>query len=193
MILRRTYFVLLVMNLWGWGEPIHAQTLIQDFEILFERCRLSIETNSAFNIRGLESRDVPKRHARDWGKSSTQDAWALPESKLYVSLTQWTSQDGTERRLCDIGLIEEEYALREGEQAVLLRHFLIRKFELIGAGTHQLDNKLSPIPPVVILSFLLLDRNPRGCIVINTFSFSPDGEFFSAGSGEQAVKPCEVE
>lgn len=181
-----------MMTLWVWGKPIQAQSLFQDFENLFERCRLSIETNSTFSSGGLEGRDVPERHARDWGTSSTQEAWTPPESELYVLLTQWTSRDGTERRLCDIRLVNDEYVLRPSEQALLLRHFLIRQVELIGAGTHELDRRLSPIPPAINAAFLLVDRNPNGCVVTNTFAFSPDGTFFSAGSGEQAVNPCEA-
>ena len=193
MIFRKRYLAVLVMTLWVWGKPIHAQSLIQDFEKLFERCRMSIETNSVFNSGGLERQDIPEHHARNWGTSSTQEAWVFPGSQLYVLLTEWTSRDGTVRHLCDIRLVDEEYVLQPSEQALLLRHFLIRQVELIGAGTHELDNRLSPIPPNINAAFLLLDRNPNGCVVTNSFAFSPDGKFFSAGSGEQAVKPCEAE
>ena len=79
------------------------------------------------------------------------------------------------------------------DQALLLRHFMIRQVELVGAQTHEIDKKLSPIPPLVNSAFLLSDRNPNGCIVTNTFAFSPDGKFFSAASGEQAVKSCQTE
>ncbi len=181
------------MTLWSWGKQIHAQSLVQDFERLFERCRLSIETNSAFNSAGLEERDVPERYASDWGTSSTEEAWALPESEFYVLFTQWTSRDGTKRRVCDITLVDEEYVLRPSEQALLLRHFMIRQAELIGDGTHELDRRLSTIPPSVNAAFLLVDRNPNGCVVTNTLAFSPDGKLFSAVSGEQAIKPCEAE
>lgn len=193
MIFQQRYLVLLVMALWVWGKPIPAQGLFHDFENLFERCRLSIETSSEFNSGGLERLDVPEGHERDWGMSSTQDAWAPPASALYVLLTQWTSRDGNKRHLCDIRLIDEEHVLQPSEQALLLRYFLIRQVELIGAGTHKADTSLAPIPPAVNAAFLLVDRNPNECVVTNTFAFSPDGTFFSAGSGEQAVMPCEAE
>ena len=181
------------MTLWVWGKPIHAQSLTQDFESLFERCRTSIETDLAFESEGMERRGVPVHHARDWGTSSTQEAWFFPESELYVLRTEWTSRDGIERHLCDIRLVDEEYVLPPSEQALLLRHFMLRQVELIGAGTHELDKRLSPIPPAVNAAFLLVDRNPNGCVVTNSFVFSPDGKLFAAGSGEQAVKPCEAE
>lgn len=192
-IFRKRCTAALLMTLWAWGNPTHAQGLVQDFEELFERCRASVETNSVFDSRGLQMRDVPERHARDWGISSTQEAWTSPGSVLYVLLTEWTSRDDTERHLCNIRLANEEYVLKPGEQALLLRNFMINQVELIGVGTHEADKRLSTIPPLVNAAFLLLDRNPNGCIVSNSFAFSPDGKFFSAGSVEQAVKPCEVE
>lgn len=192
-IFRTRYCAALVTALWALGHPVHAESLIQEFENLFERCRASIEANSAFVSEGLQSRDVPKRHARDWGMSSAQQAWASPGSDLYVLLTEWTSRDGTVRHLCDVRLANEEHVLRPIDQALLLRHFMIRQVELVGAQTHEIDKQLSPIPPMVNSAFLLSDRNPNGCIVTNTFAFSPDGKFFSAGSGEQAVKPCQTE
>lgn len=117
----------------------------------------------------------------------------LPTSEFYVVLTKWVSQDGATRRLCYIMLADEEYTLSAVEQALLLRHFLVRQVQLIGGGTHEIDRRLSPIPPVVNAAFLLSERNPNGCVVSNNFSFSPDGRFFRAGTGEQAVKHCEAE
>ena len=192
-IFRTRYLAMLVATLWVWAKSIYAESLEQDFEILFERCRVSIETNSLFDSAGLQSLDVPERHARDLGVSSSHEAWAFPGSELYVLLTEWTSRDGTVRHLCDIRLIEEGYVLRPIEQALLLRHFLIRQVELIGAGTHEIDRQLSPIPPIVNAGFLLLDRNPNGCIVSNSFTFAPDGNFLSVASGERTVKPCNGE
>ncbi|MBW4973412.1 conserved exported hypothetical protein [Roseovarius sp. EC-HK134] len=186
-------FAAVVMASWAWSSPMNAQGLIDDFGNLFERCRLSVETNSAFESEGLQRRHVAERHARDRGMSSTQEAWMLPASELYVVLTKWVSQDGTTRHLCDISLADEEYTLSAVEQALLLRHFLVTQVQLIGFGTHEFDKRLSPIPPVVNAAFLLSDRNPNGCVVSNSFAFSPDGRFFAAGSGEQAVKPCEAE
>ncbi|MEI4490724.1 hypothetical protein SAMN05216376_11786 [Mameliella alba] len=176
-----------------WGYPSYAQSLVQDFDDLFERCRASIETSSVFDSEGLQRRNVPERHARDWGVSLAQEAWGVAGAELYVLLTEWTSRDGTIRRLCEIRLANEESLLGPGEQAMLLRQFLILQVELIGAGTHEIDNQLSPIPPLVNAAFRLLDRNPNGCIVSNSFAFSPDGRFFSAGSGEQALEPCRAE
>ena len=192
-IFRARYFAMLVVFLWMWGKPIHAESLVQDFESLFERCRVSIETSSLFDNGDLERRDVPDRHVRDWGVSSSQEAWIYPGAELYVLLAEWTSRDGTVRHRCDIRLFDEEYVLRPIEQALLLRHFLIRQVELIGSGTHEIDKQMSPIPPAVNVAFLLLDRNPNGCIVSNSFTFTPDGEFLSVVSGEQAVKHCKFE
>ncbi|MCG7519749.1 hypothetical protein [Ruegeria sp. Ofav3-42] len=183
----------LAVALWLWGNPIHAQNLVQDFENLFERCRVSVETSSVFDSRGLQRQEVPQRHERDWGMSSAQEAWVSPGSEWYVLLTEWTSRDGTKRHLCNIFLNEEEYILGSVEQALLLRHFLMKQVELISAGTHENEVQLSPISPLINAAFLLSGKNPKGCIVINSFAFSPDGMFFSAGSGEQAVKPCEAE
>lgn len=182
-----------LMAFWTWGSPIYAQSLLQDFEDLFERCRASVETDSAFDTGSLQRRDVPEHHARDWGMCSTQEAWASPGSGLYVLRKEWTSRDGTVRHLCDIRLINEERVLEAGEQALLLRHFLVRQTELIGAGTQEIDRRLSPIPPIVNAAFLMLDRNSNGRKVSNNMSFLPDGTFFSAGSGEQTVRACETE
>lgn len=183
----------LVMATWAWSSPIHAQSLIDDFDNLFERCRLSVEANLAFESEGLERRDVEERHARDWGTYSSQEAWMPPASELYVVLTKWVSRDGTTRHLCDVMLANEEHTLGAVEQALMLRHFLVKQVQLIGAGTHETDRNLSPVPPIVNAAFLLSDRNPNGCIVSNNFAFLPDGSFFAAGSGEQAIKPCEAE
>jgi hypothetical protein len=64
---------------------------------------------------------------------------------------------------------------------------------LIGAGTHEIDKGLSSIPPTINAAFLLSEKNPNGCSVTNTFSLSPDGTYFSAGSGEMAIKTCRAE
>lgn len=189
-IFRTTHFAAFVVAIWGWGSPIQAQGLMHDFDRLFERCRASVETSSVFDSEGLHRRNVAARHARDWGTSSTQEAWMPPGSKLYVVLTKWTSRDGTTRHLCDIRLASDDYLRDSVEQALLLRHFLIRQVQLISAGTHEIDAQLAPIPPLVNAGVLLSQRNPNGCIVSSNISFSPDGAFFAAGSGEQAVKPC---
>lgn len=191
-IFRTKCFAALVITIWAWSSPIHAQNLIDDFDNLFERCRLSVETNSAFESEGLQRRDVAERHARDWGTSSAQDAWMPPASELYVVLTKWMSRDGMTRHLCDIRLADEEYTLDAVEQALLLRHFLVKQVQLVGAGTHERDKQLSSIPPIINAAFLLSDSNPNGCIVSNNFAFSPDGRIFTAGSAEQAVKSCEA-
>jgi hypothetical protein len=186
------YVAALVSAFWIWSNPIQAQSLVQDFEHLFERCRIYVETNSAFDSGGLQRRDVADNHARDWGVSSAQTGWFSPGSDLYVVLTEWTSEDGTVRHLCSVRLAEEYFLLGPVDQALLLRRFLLKQVELISAGTHEIDRMLSPIPPVVNAGFLLLDRNPNGCIVSNSFAFSPDGSFFSATSGEKAVERCEA-
>lgn len=186
----RSYLATLLGTFWIWAAPIHAQTLTEDFSDLFERCRVSIETNAEFNSAGLEMRDVPERDARDWGVDSEQKAWASPESEFYVLLTEWTSRDdGTVRHLCDIRLAEEQRVLEPSEQALLLRHFMIRQVELISNGTHEKDSRLSTIWPIVNAAFMLSDRNANGCVVNNDFAFTPNGDFFAAGSGEK-VRPC---
>lgn len=176
-----------------WGSSGDAQGLLHDFASLFERCRVSIEMNSEFNREGLEEKSVAERHARDWGMHSNQRAWMRPGSELYVVLTGWSSREGTTRHLCEVRLADEGRALDAVEQALLLRHFLIEKVGLIGAGTHEIDKKLSPIPPLVSEAFLLSERNPNGCRVSSNLSFSPDGTFFSAGTGEQAISSCRAE
>lgn len=178
---------------WFGNGPVHAQSLVDDFDILFERCRVAIETNSAFENEGFQRRDIADRDVRDWGISSAQEAWMLPESRFYVVLTNWTSRDGPTRHLCGIKLADENLALSAAEQALLLRYFLMRHAELISAGTHESVLHVTPILPSILTGFLLSDRNPNKCTVITTLTFEPDGTFFAAGSGEQATKPCEAE
>ncbi|WP_152544605.1 hypothetical protein [Actibacterium mucosum] len=146
-----------------------------------------------FDGEGLQRRNVPERHARDWGVNSANEAWGVAGSELYVLLTEWTSRDGTVRNLCSIQLANEKRVLEPVEQAMLLRQFLILQVELIGAQSHEIDRQLSSVPPLVNAAFLLQGKNPNGCIVSHSFTFSPDGRFFSAGSGEKSVQPCEVE
>lgn len=173
-------------------DPVQAENLVQDFERLFERCRISIESNLVFDSEGLQRRHVADNHTRDWGVSSAQMGWFQPGSDLYVVLTEWTSEDGTVRHLCSVRPAEDGFSLEPVDQALLLRKFLLKQAELVGAGTHEVDRLLSPIPPVINAGFLLSGRNPNGCIVSNSFAFSPDGSFFSATSAEKAVELCEA-
>lgn len=176
-----------------WGGPTLAQGLLDDFEILFERCRVSVETLTAFDTEGLQETSVAEGQIRDWGIASKQEAWKHSDSELYVVLTQWTSRDEVTRHLCDVSLADGKRSLDAVEQALLLRHFLVKQVQLIGAGTHEIDRRLSSVPPLVNGAFLLSERNPNGCKVTNTIAFSPDGTFFSAGSGEQAIVSCDAE
>ena len=186
-------FIIALTIVLRWNSPIHAQTLMHDFEILFERCRVSVETNSAFNIDGLQPRDVSKRQTRKWGIDTAQEAWIAPDSNLYVVLTEWTDHDGTIRHICDVHPADEEYRLDPEEQVRLMQHFLTKQAELIGFGTHAIDTGLTPLPPLISAAFLMSERNPNGCIVSNNIAVLPDGTLFSAGSGEQAIRRCEHE
>jgi len=172
------------------GGSAQALELERNFEDLLERCRISVETSSDFDKTGLEERDVAERHLRDWGTTINQTGWMARGSETYVILTEWTSRDGQVRHLCDVRLFDAERVLDEIEQGLLLRRFLIVQTQLIGLGTHEIDKTLSPIPPALNAAFLLSERNPNGCSVTTTFAISPDGTFFSAGTGEQAIKEC---
>ncbi|MFT4960971.1 MAG: hypothetical protein ACI92Z_002057 [Paracoccaceae bacterium] len=175
-----------------WNSPAYAQTLELNFSDLFERCRSSVETSLTFDSGGLRATEVEKRHERSLGAMTDQTGWSLPVSELYVVLTAWTSHDGPTRHMCDIHVKDEERLLDASEQGLLLRQFLIHQTKLIGARTHEIDRQLSPIPPIINAAFLLSESNPRGCTVNNTLAMSPDGTFFSAGSGEQGIKECEI-
>jgi len=112
------------------------------------------------------------------------------QSEMYVVLTEWTSREGQTRRLCNVYLYDEKRVLSKKEQKLLLGQFRVTRDKLIGLGTHKVDEELSSIPPLVNSAFLLFERNPNGCSVTTMLAFSPDGTFFSAGTGEQAVKSC---
>jgi hypothetical protein len=115
----------LILAILGFGSPIYAQDFLDDFGDLFERCRVSVETSELFIADGLQEGSVEKRHVRDWGIASKQTAWMSPESEVYVLLTEWISQDGTTRYLCDVRLVDEEQVLEKAEQGLLLRHFFV--------------------------------------------------------------------
>lgn len=186
-------FAALMAAILFWATSGHAQSLVQDFEDFFDRCRASVETNSDFDHQGMTERSIQKRHIKDWSKSTIQKAWTRPGSDLYVVLTAWTSYEGPTRHLCDINLADEARILSEVEQAMLLRAFMMDRAQRLGALTHEIAKGLSPIPPIVNAGYLLAGRNPNGCKVINDIAFAPDGSFFSAGSGEQAIHPCTKE
>lgn len=149
-----------------------AQNLEQDFASLLERCRQSIETSGEFNSEGLQRHSVVDAHRLNWGAESNQAGWSYPDSEMYVVLTEWTSADGQIRRLCDVRLVNEERVLDSVEQGLVLRHFLLTKTQLIGIGTHEIDEGLPPIPPLINAAFLLLGRNPNGCSVTTNFALS---------------------
>ncbi|NVO26698.1 hypothetical protein HJ526_04640 [Donghicola sp. C2-DW-16] len=169
-----------------------SQGLLRDFDNLFERCRLSIETNSEFDHEGLEETEVLARD-ETWDRSDKQQAWIRAGSELYTVLTEWTSANGTTRHVCRVKFADASRVLDEVEQALLLRRFLIIQTKLIGKGTHDVDRKLSPIPPTVNAAFLLSTKNPNGCRVTNVINFNPDGTHFDATTGEQTVHPCRPE
>lgn len=175
------------------GGSVQALELERGFEDLLERCRVSVETSSDFDRTGLQEREVPERHLRNWGTTSNQTGWMAQGSETYAVLTEWTSRDGQVRHVCDVRLFDEERVLDENEQGLLLRRFLIVQTQLIGLGNHEIDKGLSPIPPILNAGFLLSERNPNGCSVTSSFAISPDGTFFSAGTGEQGIKECSTE
>ncbi len=169
----------------------HASSLHDDFSKLFERCRVAIEQSLPLDEAELQPMQVHEEHSRSWGTDTTQTGWAFENSELYIVFTAWTSRDGTTRNLCDIHLQNPDRILTESEQGKLLRHFLLGQTQLIAQGTHEIDRRLSPIPPIINLGFLRSAQNPKGCTVTNNIALLPDGTYFSAGSGEQAIKPCD--
>lgn len=173
------------------GGTSHASPIHDDFSNLFERCRVAIEQSLPLDEAGLLPMQVHEGHSRSWGTDTTQTGWAFENSELYIVFTVWTSRDGPTRNLCDIYLQNPDRILTESEQGLLLRHVLLRQTQLIAQGTHEIDRLLAPISPAMNLAFLLSAQNPRSCTVTNTIAVSPDGTFFSAGSGEQATKPCD--
>lgn len=174
------------------GGISNASPLTEDFSELFERCRIAVEQSLPLDETELRPTQVHEDHSRSWGTDTTQTGWAFESSELYIVFTVWTSRDGPTRNLCDIYLQNPDRILTESEQGQLLRHFLLRQTELIGQGAHEIDRRLSPTPPVMNQGFLLSLQNPRGCTVTNNIALSPDGAFFSAGSGEQAISACDT-
>lgn len=172
------------------GGIIHASPIHDDFSELFERCRVAIEQSLPLDEAELQPMEVHEEHSRSWGTDTTQTGWAFESSELYIVFTAWTSRDGTTRNLCGIYLQNPDRIVTESEQGQFLRHFLLRQTQLIAQSTHELDSRLSPIPPVMNLGFLLSAQNPKGCTVTNNMALLPDGTYFSAGSGEQAIKSC---
>lgn len=188
--MKRLIWFVLTALLFSSGSSL-ASPIHDDFSKLFERCRVAIEQSLPLDETELYPTRVNQKHSRSWGTDSTQTGWALENSELYIVYTVWTSRDGPTRNLCDIYLQDPNRVLTEGEQGLLLRLFLLRQTKLIGQGTHEIDRRLSPIPPVMNLGFLLSAQNPRGCTATNNIALSPDGTYFSAGSGEQAIKACD--
>ncbi len=176
-----------------WKSQQVDHSLEQDFVELFERCRTSIETGQPFDSTGMEETEVWKNSKQNFGMSREQNAWSLPGSEFQVLFTAWAARDGVTRHICDIELQDERRLLRPVEQGLLMRQLAMHQGKYVGARTHKLDPLYVLIPPVIMNTFLLAERNPRGCSVLNTISMGPDGYFFSAGSGEQGTKKCETE
>ncbi|NBE30682.1 hypothetical protein GVY41_06635 [Frigidibacter albus] len=187
---RRFYLSAFVLAACASGGQLFAQDLEQDFSNLLDRCRTSIEMSAEFDSYGLQSRSVAERHLRDWGSAPKYAGWMDAQSEMYVVLTDWTSRDGQTRRLCNVYFYDEKRVLSKTEQSLLLERFRVTRDKLIGLGTHKVDEELSSIPPLVNSAFLLSERNPSGCSVTTMIAFSPDGTFFSAGTGEQATESC---
>lgn len=173
------------------GGISNASSLTEDFSELFESCRIAVEQSTPLNNTDLRPTQVLEKHSRSWGTDTSQIGWALPNSELYIVFTVWTSRDGPTRNLCDLHLRDPDRVLTEDEQGRLLRYFLLRQTQLIAQRTHEIDRRLSPIAPIMSRGFLLSAQNPRGCTVTNNIALLPDGTYFSAGSGEQAIKACD--
>lgn len=167
-----------------------AASLEQDFLDLSERCRISIEENQPFDSIGLRPAPVAERHQRKQGVETLHRGWRSPGSELYVVETEWTSRDGPSRRLCHLHLKEEDRVLAPAEQAALLQAFLAWKAQLVGAGRHE-GEPMATIQQYQGATFLLSDRNPKGCRVISSLFLKTDGTVFSEGSGEQAIAECD--
>jgi hypothetical protein len=172
------------------ASSANAQNIEADFATLLERCRSSIEDATSLNTTGLLSVKIRPDHLNS-RQGYYQEGWALPSSYLYIIWASATLKDGRKSHICNVNILNSLRILEPTEQAVLIRHFLIRQTELIGGKTHELDRKLSPIPPVVNLGFLLSELNPRGCRVVSFFAMTKEGDLFSAGSGERANIMCE--
>lgn len=187
---RKFYLSALVIAACASGGQLFAQDLEQDFAHLLDRCRTSVEMSAEFDSYGLQPRSVAERHLRDWGSAPKHAGWMDAQSEMYVVLTEWTSREGQTRRLCNVYLYDEKRVLSKREQELLLGQFRVTRDKLIGMGTHEVDEELSKIPPLINSAFLLSETNPNGCSVTTMLAFSPDGTFFSAGTSEQAVKSC---
>lgn len=173
------------------GGCSHASSLHKDFSELLERCRIAIEQSVPLDETDLQPTKVHDEHSRSWGTETSEVGWAFKNSELYIVFTAWTSRYGITRNICKIYPQDPDRVLTEEEQGQLLRHFLLRQTQLISQGTHEIDRRLSPIPPIINLAFLLSAQNPRNCTVTNNIALLPDGTYFSAVSGEQAIKACD--
>ncbi len=181
---------ILVMLGFCMASAANAQNIETDFVTLLERCRSSIEDATPLDITGLQSIKVQPDHLNS-KQGYYQEGWILPDSDLYIIWASATLKDGRKTHVCKVTIRSSQRILEPTEQAALIRLFLIRQTELIGAKTHELDRKLSPIPPIVNLGFLLSELNPRGCRVVTFLAMTKEGDFFMTGSGERANAACE--
>lgn len=174
----------------AFSQSAHSEEIVDDFFNLLDRCRVAIESSTKLETDGLISTAVESDHQKEW-RESYQSGFTIPNSRLYIVTTNWKSRDdGTERRLCKLYLKENAGRISVEQQGLLIREFLVYKTQLLANQDHKEIEGMTVLPPLLVMGFELTAQNVNGCHVVTTFAIDPNGDFLSAGSGEQAIKPC---
>ena len=170
-------------------SPSNIDKLEADFVQLLSRCQKSIDEALPLNTDDLIETDL-LYDQKDRNAGHNSKGWAIKDSDLYAVFKTIEHKGVITQRKCSIYPREGKYILSDEKQAYLIRQFLMWKIKHLANGKHERSSFISPIYPIINIGFNLKDLNPRGCNVVHTMSYLPDGEFFVASSAEQAITKC---
>lgn len=184
------------------SQPIHASDdLAQDWLDLWSRCRIAIETGTAFNAEslddlGLKTQVRPPLMAGDLtlmrGYEYEERSWGRSGSEFVVRETERPAGDGKVTRGCDVQFPSDTHVLSDATFSAIVSTFTKERERLIELGEHEIRDP-DQIGPMAV-GVGPVSKNRNNCRVISFLMVgSPSkGEnaprYFLSASGEQTIE-----
>lgn len=166
-----------------------AASFEDDFLLLAERCRTAIEQAKQLDTSGLTPYSNPSYEKKFARKDVTGTVWEIDgDSSWYLVSSERLRKDGRSYRGCDVFVKERYLPVGKVQQALLIRAFLELKLNLLFQQTHKEDEGMMHVPPLLLLGFVQVGQNERGCSTVNGLSLSFDGTFVQYFVGEKDYK-----
>lgn len=174
--------IILGLMLWAvlrWPTD-QATRIREEWLLLSERCRISIETSTPLDIAGLT-----KVEERTFQGSPTNIH--AGSGILAIEDIHNTASDHS-YRACQVVTRDADRPLSDEELSGVALAFLELRSRLIAEGRHQSDDPARV--GEVTAGIGLIGTNPAGCEVWSTMFLSRERHGMTSGTNEIATRPC---